>query len=195
MSGKDHEAVSGQCFDQTSDLTDLNRIQAGRRFVQQDDFRVAGQCRRETDALAVAFGKIPDFSSEYVGNSSPVRQFRNMPFNIFPDNTIQVAYKTKLIHDGHFFIESRLFRQISDQRPGNLRLPQNIMSIDLRMPGARCEPARKNLEQRRLPRAVLADQSDQFAPLAGKTDIVQRAFCAVCLADRFRLQHAFTSVH
>src|SRR5262245_26870271 len=51
---------SGQGLDGVESLADLNRVEAGGRFVEDACLRVGDHGVRETDALAVALGKGPE---------------------------------------------------------------------------------------------------------------------------------------
>ena len=60
--------VFAELPDQVADFDDLVRIQTDRWLVQNQHSRIAQQCLRNADALAVTFGKVTDQARVYIGN-------------------------------------------------------------------------------------------------------------------------------
>ena len=58
MRGKNDGVILAKPADQVADLDDLLGIEPDRRFVEDDDFRVADKCLRDADPLTISLGKV-----------------------------------------------------------------------------------------------------------------------------------------
>ena len=75
-----------QLPDQVADFNDLKRVKADGRLVQNDDFGIAQQRLRNTDALLVAFGQRRDPLATYIPDPDL--------FDHLPDLQLPRTYQT-----------------------------------------------------------------------------------------------------
>ena len=72
---QDDGVVARQAADQITRFVDLLGIQAGRRFVENQDFRVVDDRLRQPNALPVAFGKLAEQLVRNVGDGAALAHF------------------------------------------------------------------------------------------------------------------------
>ena len=182
-----------KAFDQLPHRTDLIRVEADRRLVQNDQFRLVHQRVRQSDALAVAFGKLPDDAPAHVRQTALLHHRRHALARFFPAEAFQPRAEFQIFAHAHFGIQRIVFRHETDPPPHLVRLVKNIEARHARRAARRRHEARKNPHRRAFARAVRAEQADDFAARDRERNVADRRAAGVTLRQIGNFNHRASS--
>ena len=119
-----------QFMNQVADFNNLQRVKADGRLVQNDVRRVAQQCLRNANALAVALGQGADQPVCHLGQAGFVNHAGNLVGNVFAGNPFGLCHKAEVFQRRLLGVERRDFRQIPQQPFGLLRILKNVAAVN-----------------------------------------------------------------
>ena len=102
-----------QTADSFPNFNNLFRIQSHRRFIQNQDIRIADESLCQSHTLPVAFGKIADDAAIYIGQPDHGADLPDM-FFLRQFALLQPVDKIQIFLYRHIRIQRRSFRQIAD---------------------------------------------------------------------------------
>ena len=92
----------------------LLRVEADRRLIKDDDFRVSEQCLRNTDALAVALREIADEPVCHVCDLRDLHHLRDLPLDIALGHALCFGNELQVFPRRAVDVQRRLLREIPD---------------------------------------------------------------------------------
>ena len=183
--------VLSQLPDQFPHFHRLPRIQADRRFIQDQDVRCAAQCLRNTDALTVSLAQVADNPFPDFLQGAQLDNLVHMLPVCFPGHFPQFADKGQVLLHRHFVIQRRLLRQIADHPFAGPRVSQHILSAHPYLAFCRRKIAGHQVQRRGLARAVAAQQTHRLPFGNMKRDIPEPRDASVQLGNMFQFNHCF----
>ena len=116
--------------DQFANLNDLRRVQPHRRFVQNDDLRVAQQGLRNAHPLAVALGQVADQPLSHVGDAGLFHHRFDLPGAFLPPQALGPGHEAQIFLRRHIAVQGRQLGQIADVLLGLHGFLRHVVAVD-----------------------------------------------------------------
>ena len=189
VGGEHHGVVLAQAGDQLADLDDLLGIKADSRLIHDDDLGVAHQRLRHAHALLVALGEVADQAMAHIGDLDQVVKIIQMRFLALAAHFLDFADELQVFFYRHIHIQRRQLRQVADAAFGLARLLQDIHSVDQDLSLAGGNIAGNHVHRGALARTVAPQETQNFALVDRKGNIVDRAFGTVTFGYVLKFDH------
>ncbi len=183
--------AGAQLADEIAEGRDLQRIEAMGGLVEEEDGRIVEERRREADALAEALRALADALVHDVRQAAALD---DEGAALAPELTIETAYARDELEergDAHGFEEGVVLGQVADLPSDPPRLPLRVVPADEDAALVRSEVGREHAQERRLARAVGAEQADDLAGLDSEADGVDGDVGAVAPGDALGADHPY----
>ena len=169
MRGQDNAAALGDVADQAADLVDLQGIQTGCRFVQDNHRRFVHNRLGDPDSLPVSSGKLAEQLSPVVfqtaGVAGPFRGGARLP----PGQAAQTSPIPEVFVHGQVFVEGRLLRQEAEAAAGPQGLFKQVVAGDADGAFVHGQYAGNHFHEGSLAGAVGPQQPQHLPPLQVET--------------------------
>ena len=161
------------------------RIQTGRRLVEQQHFRIVQHGAREQHALPLPFRKSADrilrarrhaHEIERVGDDAAGAGLR----------TVEREEELEILLDGERVVGRESLGHVSERARRRATVVDDVVTRDSRDAAVRPLDARENSQRGRLPRAVRAEETADFAALDEQVDAGERREIAIALHEPAR---------
>ena len=107
------------------------RIQAGRRFIQNQDFRPVQQCACDIDPAPLTAGELPDRPIQEVFKVQQLCQLREAVFECFSADAVQRCSARQIIPHGQRLIQHRRLKNDAELAADFRHTVVNRMAADL----------------------------------------------------------------
>ena len=153
----------------------VHRIEAGERFVEDDEFGPRDHGGDELHLLRHAFRQRIDAVVRPLGQPEPLQPEVDFAIDRGAVRALQCAVIAQQAADFHFSIEAAFLRQVSDAIAGGagLRLAEHGDVAAIRQQDVEDHP-----DRRRLTRSVGADEAVDRAARDGQSQVVDRGVIA-----------------
>src|SRR5690606_17016124 len=192
--GDEHaDAALLQMADQALDLDDGNGIDAGERFVEQDETRPARERARDLEAPALA---AREAHAEAVAPLRDLQVAQQLLERGFALGAVQVGarfeYRADVGGRRQVAEHRRLLRQVADAEAGALvhRQARDVAPVEQDASPVDRDQADDHVEAGGLARAVRSEQTDDLAGAHLEGDVVDDPAAAVLLAEAAGLENA-----
>ena len=165
----------GQFADERADLADLVRVEAGRRFVEDDDVGFVDDRLRDADALLVALRQRADESVAHVDEAAAVAGPDDGGGDIRTRHAVQLRGDGQVFVDREVAVERRRLGQVTDAGLRGRRLFEEVDAADPDLARRRREVAGQHLHRRGLAGAVRAEKAQDFAAGEGQRHVAHGA--------------------
>ena len=193
----DRNLFLAQTIDQREEIVLLLRSQSGGRLVEYDDLRLETNRSRDLDHLPLGGAERLDDRRRIDGKIQRLKQLLRLDIRSPQAIEKLLVAQIEILRDGQRGDEARLLIDHGDPMPprvcGAANLDPFAFEAELALGGR--NRAGEDLDQRRLARAVLAQQGVHFAAPQIEVDVLQRGDAAIFLGDvshrqerRFRLR-------
>ena len=181
--------IAGELLDQLPSFDDLLGIEAGGRFVENQDIRVVDERLREPHPLSVALRQL---RAQAVGHVRDMGALHDTPDSLGAFggcHPLDLGYKGQVFDDRHVRIEGRRFGQVAGPLLGLDRLFEHVETGDNCFSGRGRHVAGQNAHGCRLAGAVGAEEAEDFTPFDTETDVVDGGDAAVAFREVLDLNH------
>ncbi len=114
MCRKEDRVSVAQFADQRADLANLNRIETGGRFVEDQDVRIVNHRFGQADALAIPFGKMAEDAVFDVNEPATVQDLADCDVTARAGHVLELRAIAQILIDTHFQIERHAFGEVAD---------------------------------------------------------------------------------
>ena len=172
-----------QALDELTRIRDLFGIEADRRFVQDEDWRVVDQGLGNSDALAIAFRDPANLHVAHVVDVGQLHHLVDARAAIPARNPAEMRHKKQVILHAHLRIQRDGLGKIADTATCLQGLAENVVPGNRGGAGGRRQIPTKNAHGRRLSGAIWSEESEDLAVLDVKCDVGDGDFRPVRLAQ------------
>ena len=161
----------------------------GERLIQEQDLRIGVDGARDRDRLPLPAGKLchldvdrlepdPHLVQMMPGKLAHLPVVQQRPADKFPLEK-DVVVNGQLVDQREILVD-----RVDSQRAGVIhRLDHDLLAVEHDAPRLGPVEATQDLEERRLPRAVVAEQAEYLTPLEVQVHVAQRGHRAEPLGD------------
>jgi hypothetical protein len=150
------------------------RVEPGRRLVEQQEDGRRQQRPRERDLLLHPAGEVLHRLAATVGREAdPLEDRRDLPARITSRQPVEAGGIAEVLGRGHLLEERRLDGHPVHQAAHRARLGEDVVPEHTGTPAFVQEEGGEQTDQRRLPRAVLAQDRHALAALDREADAVE----------------------
>ena len=182
-------------FDALEDRVPGLGIDADRRFVEQDKFRIVDDRDRQVEPPLHAAGVLGDDLLPDVRQIGEVEAGDDPFFQVGSPQTVEAAEEAQVVGAADLLVEGDGLRRQAE-RPPILRVawvPVEGLVREADHPFVRFEQTDRHVDRRRLAGAVRTQQPEHFAGLHFEGQVVDRAQVAEGLADMVEHEHGVVS--
>ncbi len=173
--GRQQDRVAGaQLADQRPDLQDLDRVQARRRLVEDQDRRVVQQRLGQADPLAEPPRELPDDPVLDLLQPAPGDDLGHRAPHVRPRHVLEPGPEPQELPHPHLGVERDALRQVAELAPHLQRLVEHVVSRQGRPAARRGQERREHPHRRRLPGPVGAQEPDDLAAAHREAHVVDR---------------------
>jgi hypothetical protein len=166
-----------------------SRVQAGGRFVQDQDFGVVQDRLSQSDTLLVALRELAAEAGRDVGDARLLHRRVDLRPQRLGSHAADPADEQQVVADGHVRVERRRFRQVADAALGLERLIEDVEPGNDGLAGGGRHVARQDAHGRGLAGPVGAEEAEDLALVDAERDVVDRGDAAVLLGEVLNLDH------
>ena len=157
----------------------IERIQAGKRLIQKDQFRPVNQRDGELEFLLIALGELFGGHIQIFGNAEPFAESVRLRSGVAPGHAVQLAEIDELFQRFCLHIEAALFRHISKAN----RFAGDFLSVPLGSAAVRRQNAENHADRGSFTGAVRADKPENAGLGNFKAQPVDSGFAGECFAE------------
>ncbi len=179
----------GESPDQRAEVAELPRVEADGRFVEDEERRVAQQCRREPDPLAVALAQLPDEPPLDIAEIARVQCRADAPLDRRSVESEQSAAEPQVLPHPHLGVRRRRLGQVSDPGEGGPPLLGHPATHDPELSGVGRQHAGDHPDGGGLARPVGAEQPAHDPLRNVEVEVPDRGEPAVSSGDAASLDH------
>ena len=180
-----------QLTDEFPDLLHLPGVQAHGGLVQHQHRGIAAQGLGHAHALAVPFRQISHPALRHFLQAAGIHDLPDVLLYGLPAHFLELAYKGQVCRHGHFIIQGRPLRQITDAALALPRLLKHIHAVHPHAAAGGREIAGEHVQRGGLSRAVLPQQAHNLPFRGKKAQPAHRLRGAVAFGYIAQLNHAF----
>ena len=186
---KQNRVPLAQLSDQVSNLADLERVQAGRRLVQDQDLGVVQHRLRQADPLTESARKLADDPVLDLAKLTPADHLADRPAPVRSGNVLETRPMSQILDHPHLGIERNVFGKISDLAPDLERFVEYIVAGKRSTAAGGAQVGRQHPHCRRLAGPVGPEQTDDLATPDVEPDALDRLERAVSFRESVHLDH------
>ena len=151
------------------------RVEARRRLVEQEQDRLRQERACERDLLLHAAGEVLHrLAAPIRREADPLEDARDLVTRLVRRHPVEARRVREVLRRRHLLEERGLDRDAVDEPADGARLLEDVVPEDRRVAAVVQEQRREQPDQRRLARAVLAEDRDALAALDLEADSAQR---------------------
>ncbi len=174
------DALSGELAQQQREFVRRGRVEAGGGFVEQQGLGFRREREGDADFLAHPFRVGADAAVGSLGGQTGAFEQREQFLTRVPPSA-QRAEIIEVLHSAETRVEHDLLWDVGEVPPRRDGVGGDARAVDARLSGVRREEAEKQIDSRRLARAIGAEQREDFARLDDQVqfmdgDVVIEAF-------------------
>ena len=169
-------------------------VQTDEGLVQQDELRLMGESRNQSQLLFHAVAESGDGLIQLTLQFQQAGVFLNALQTLLLTHAVDVADEIQIGRAGHEFIEVRVVRNVGKLLLSGQRLGADGLAADENVALVKVQDAAADLESRGLARTVVADEGAQLAGTDVQIQMVYGAFFAVALGQSLDLKHRDSSL-
>jgi hypothetical protein len=139
------------------------RIKTDGRLVENDQFRLMDERVRQSDTLAVAFGKVADDRPVHIRQAALFHDRVHALARTFPGQALQLGAKPQILPHPHLRMQRIVLRHVADAAANLPRVRENIQARHARRAGGGRQEAGEDAHRGAFARAVRAEQADDLA--------------------------------
>ena len=166
--------VARQVIDDLPQLAPRHWIDAHRRLVEQQQLGGAQQCASEAEFLLHAARQPPGASAGERPERGHVQELGVARRALGGGHALQIGVEVEVLLHAEVFIEAEALRHVADARLHGERIARDVDAERLDAPGVKAQQPSDQPHQRRLARAVRADQSGDRAARGLRRQAVER---------------------
>ena len=193
MIGDQHaDAAVPQARDDRLNVVDRDRVDAGKRLVEQQEFRLGHECAGDLEPAPLAAGELIGFLRAQMLDGQLVQQSLQpaLPFRFIDVQGLE--NRQHIFFDAQLAEYGRLLRQIADSRAGALihRQQRDVAAVEQNRPLVGPNQSGDHVERRRLPCSVRPEQPDDLSLREIERHVVHDAAAFVRLDQMLRAEPA-----
>ena len=189
VGAEDDGVVAGEAADEVAGLDDLLRVEAGRRLVEDQHFRVVDERLRQADPLPVALRELAAVAVGHVVDVGALHHRRDALAPLLRRHALDAGDEVEVLAHRHVRVERRRFRQVAGAALGFDRVREDVEPGHRRLAFGRRHVAGQDPHRGGLAGAVRPEEAEDLAPLDTKTDVVHGRDPAVAFGDVLDLDH------
>ena len=169
--------------DEAPELAAADGIDAGGRFIQEDDLRLVDDGASQGEALLPAAGEIGReciFAPDQPGH---VQDVGLALAQLLARKAVGLPVEADVLAGGEVVVEREELRHVADERLHRLGLRGGIVAEHARLAGRRFEQAEQHADGRRLARAVRSEPAVDFPRADVEAHVVHGGEAAELLAE------------
>src|SRR5271163_5042508 len=158
-----HGGMPRQRAKQLADFDHLARIESDSRLVENQHFGIAQDGLRDSDALPITLRQFADELAPHVLEAAGLERIFDSIARRLRIDLAHARAEFEQRVDAEVGIQHHIFRQVTDAPAGLERMLRDVEAADHRASRGRREKSREDSHDRRLARAVGAQQPDDLA--------------------------------
>ncbi|MPM77346.1 hypothetical protein SDC9_124349 [bioreactor metagenome] len=173
--------IPPQRVNDLSNFDDLLRVEAARRFVENDIFRIAAERLGNADALAIALGEIADQAILHVLQPDLIENALEMALDLPLRHAHELADEHQILVDGHLRVERRELRHVAQVTLCFERFLEDVVPVDPDVSLVRGDVSGYDIHRSGFARAVAPDEADDLSLVCLEGYAAHRQIQAVSL--------------
>ena len=161
---EDDRRVLGEPLDEGADLENLDRIEAVRGLVEDEDLGLVQDRLGEPDTLTVALGELRDRPDQVLAQARGEHGLLHRGDPLFDGDAPELRHHEQILLDEHFRVERRVLRQVANLALNGQTVDLDVYAADGHRARRGLEVAGQDLHHRGLAGAVLPEQTHDVAP-------------------------------
>ena len=178
--------LDAQLTDQCGELSHTGRIDAERRLIHDDDFRVLHEDIGDAETLPHTSRVGARLPVRGVGHADPLEEADGPLFRCFSCEAVHHAGENQVLTTAHVRIEADIIRQVADDFLDRQRIPRAVEAIDFSCTGGRIREAEQHQGRGGLAGAVRTEQTEDLAFMNLEVQVIDRGYVAVLLHQLVR---------
>ena len=176
MRGKEnsHILVLSQITDHTPERISRLRVQSRRRLIQNQDLRPVEQRSRNVDPPSLATGQFAHRSLQNIFKIQKTRQLFKSHLERLPGDPVECRPALQIFPHTECLIQNRILEHHAKLPLNCIHILVQITSVDHNFPTVFRKLTTHNVDRRRFPRPVNAEESKQLSLLHTKAQIPNR---------------------
>jgi hypothetical protein len=138
------------------------RVQARRRLVEEDQWRLVNQRRRGVEPLLHAAGELLGALVGLVGEVDEVQQVGDAPVALAPRDAVGLAGEPDVLLRCQLRVDAGLLGHVADGLPDLPGLGRHVEAVDPDAPAGRRQQRGEHLDRGRLARAVRPEEAEEL---------------------------------
>lgn len=185
--GQQDDLVGGEARDEVAEPHPLLRVEAGGGLVEHEDVRVVEHRLGDTESPLHATGKRPDEAALLAGEPDPVEQLERARACRAGVQALQGGHVLHEVERRELRVVPEVLGEVAEARPELAPHLRGRAPVEADLARGRAQDAAYHAHDRRLPRAVGAEQPVDAGPQPG-ADPVDRDLRAVLLGEPIELE-------
>ena len=177
----------GQPLEEAPDAAAVDRVEAERRLVEEEDRGAVEDAAGEVDLAAHPAGEGADRVMAAVLQFEQGQHLLDPVPQLGPPEPVEPARQLQVLLGRELAVERRLLEDEADVLAHRQRFGDDVVAVDLGAAAGRADQRRQHVDHRRLARPVGAEEAEELAAADVDVDRLDGAQLAVVLAEPERL--------
>ena len=184
-----HGVLHGEALDELAHVDALQRVEAARRLVEDQDLRVRQERHREAGALAQTAREVADEVARAVLEADALQHRGDAQPRLLAGHAVECGLQREHLLDAVLAVQRHGLGQVADPTPDLHRLAQDVEARDARRAGRGGQVARQHAHGGRLARAIRPEEPDDLPSLDAEADVVDRTQGAEAAGEVLDFDH------